>query len=212
MPHTSTGLTMSDNPWEGLTPPYRTILAAPPWPYNSTGAHLRATKEHRPNSWDWKDNNPGAGARYNTMTMADLEAMPVVDIADKNAHLYLWVTNSFLVEAHRLARAWGFKPKTLLTSVKTSPNDPTRVSFRTGYYFRGATEHVLFAVRGSQPLLTKKPYPTAYLWPRTSAHSVKPDAFMDVVEQVSPGPFVELFARRKRLGWAGWGDEYGAAS
>jgi N6-adenosine-specific RNA methylase IME4 len=83
-----------------------------------------------------------------------------------------------------------------------------RASGRTGYYFKGATEHCLFAVRGKaqtkwrDPLLT-----TAWLWPRVGKHSVKPEAFYDLVENVSPGPRVELFARRNRLGWDTWGDQ-----
>jgi len=197
--------------WDGLTPPYATIVADPPWRYNSTGAHLRATKEHRPKSWDWEANNPGAVARYSTMSMGELTALPVYELAAADAHLYLWTTNAFMVEAHELARAWGFKPKTILTWVKTRPDDVGRVSSRAGYYFRGATEHVVFAVRGSLPLTTNDILPTAFLWPRI-AHSVKPDAFGDLVEQASPGPYVELFARAPRLGWDSWGKGYEVAS
>ena len=79
---------------------------------------------------------------------------------------------------------------------------------KTGHYFRGATEHAVFAVRGSCPLLVDEGIPTAFLWPRIGAHSVKPDAFGDLVERVSPGPFVELFSRRPRLGWDSWGKGY----
>jgi N6-adenosine-specific RNA methylase IME4 len=77
-----------------------------------------------------------------------------------------------------------------------------------GYYSRGATEHCLFAVRGSLRLRAKRALPTAYFWPRT-AHSVKPDTFYDLVEEASPGPYLELFARRQRLGWDAIGDEIG---
>jgi N6-adenosine-specific RNA methylase IME4 len=71
---------------------------------------------------------------------------------------------------------------------------------KTGYYFRGTTEHFLFCVRGSLRLQTTDGLPTAYLWPRLP-HSQKPDAFYDLVEQASPGPYAELFARRARFGW-----------
>ncbi len=118
--------------------------------------------------------------------------------ADDDAHLYLWTTNAFMCEAHDVARAWGFAPKTILTWVKMQPNgEPSR---KSGYYFRGATEHIVFAVRGSLPLQTAEALPTAFLWPRLP-HSVKPDAFYDLVEQASPGPYAELFARRARFGW-----------
>lgn len=108
--------------------------------------------------------------------------------------------------AHDLVRAWGFAPKTICTWVKTHKDNPCRVSMKTGYYFRGATEHWIFAVRGSLRLQTSEGLPTAYLWPRLP-HSVKPDAFYDLVEKASPGPYLEMFSRRSRFGWDYWGNE-----
>lgn len=177
---------------------FRTIVADPPWPYTGEGA-------------------PGASAptkggrmchsaklRYDTMSIPEICAVrpPATD----DAHLYLWTTNRFMDDAYDIARAWGFEPKTILTWTKTHQDDGTRVSMKVGYYFRGATEHCLFAVRGS--LRTQKNnLPTGYLWPRLP-HSVKPDAFYDLVEQASPGPYLELFARRARLGdWHYAGNE-----
>lgn len=181
---------------------YRTVVADPPWPYESPGDHLRPTPEHRPNSWDSPKAGPGSRVRYGAMSMVDLLALrpPVAT----NAHLYLWTTNGFMDEAYDVVRAWGFKPKTILTYGKVKPDGS--VSMKTGYYFRGATEHVLFAVRGSLPLQTDAALPTLWLWPRFG-HSVKPDAFFDLVEQASPGPYLEMFSRRARLGWDTWGDE-----
>lgn len=124
--------------------------------------------------------------------------------ADENAHLYLWTTNSFMDEAHDVVRAWGFKPKTICTWGKVKPDGTP--SMKTGYYFRGATEHWLFCVRGSQAFTTTNPEPTLWLGPRLG-HSIKPDWFYDLVERVSPGPYLEMFARRNRLGWDTFGDE-----
>jgi N6-adenosine-specific RNA methylase IME4 len=124
--------------------------------------------------------------------------------ATDDAHLYLWTTNAFMREAHVIVDAWGFDVKTICTWVKMS--NEGRPSMKTGYYFRGATEHFLFGVRGSLRLRDGATLPTAYLWPR-AAHSVKPEAFYDLVEQASPGPYLELFARRNRLGWDTWGNE-----
>jgi N6-adenosine-specific RNA methylase IME4 len=142
------------------------------------------------------------------LSLDDLYALPVRDLAARNAHLYLWTTNAFIVEAHTLARAWGFKPKTILTWVKVHQDDRARVSVGTGYYYRGATEHIVFAVRGSLPLQTKEALPTAYLWPRIGQHSAKPPAFGDLVEKASPGPYLELFCRQPRIGWDSWGRGY----
>jgi N6-adenosine-specific RNA methylase IME4 len=196
--------------WEGLSGPYRTIVADPPWPYrSSTGGGFVVPK---PADEIARGHRGVETMGYGVLTVGDLMSLPVRDLAAPAAHLYLWTTNAFMVEAHAIARAWGFEPKTILTWVKTQQEDPTRVSMKTGYYFRGATEHAIFAVRGSLPLSTKEGLPTAFLWPRLGAHSVKPDAFGDLVEQASPGPYVELFARRPRLGWDSWGKGYEGAA
>jgi len=172
---------------------YRTIVADPPWPYPSPGQFHRSLSLLGTTS---------SVLRYGAMSLPEICAsMPPAGDA---AHLYLWTTNAFMCEAHDVARAWGFAPKTILTWVKMQDNGTP--SMKTGYYFRGATEHVVFAVRGSQRLLTADGLPTAFLWPRLP-HSVKPDAFYDLVESASPGPYLELFARRQRLGWDTWGNE-----
>lgn len=189
-----------------LSPPYSTIVADPPWPYDTSTKGTSAL----PHTVK-RDGSIARGVDdmgYSVMSIADLCAMPVRNVADTNAHLYLWVTNSFMEEGYAIARAWGFRPKTILTWVKTHQDDPARVSMKTGYYFRGATEHVIFAVRGSLQLQTDEGQPTAYLWPRIGAHSVKPDSFGDLVERCSPGPYLELFCRRPRLGWDSWGYGY----
>lgn len=181
---------------------YRTIVADPPWAYDGGDAlpfapGLKVDGEqqraHR------------VAHTYERMTTPELLALRPP--AAENAHLYLWTTNAFMVEAHQVAEAWGFKPKTILTWTKVHQDDSSRVSMKTGYYFRGATEHCLFAVRGSLKLQTAEGLPTGYLWPRLP-HSVKPDAFYDLVEKASPSPYLELFARRARLGdWHYWGDQ-----
>jgi N6-adenosine-specific RNA methylase IME4 len=146
--------------------------------------------------------HPGSEKRYGKMSMAELKAMPIP--TDATAHLYLWTTNGFLREAHDLAEAWGFKVKTCLTWGKVK--DDGTASMKTGYYFRGATEHCLFAVRGSLPLQVKHGKPTLYL-SRRLPHSVKPEWFYALCEECSPGPRLELFARRPREGWTVWGNE-----
>lgn len=173
---------------------YQTIVADPPWPYSESRSNQTASSVKGLLTSHY----------YPSMTLPELKALapPAAD----NAHLYLWTTNAFMVEAHDLARAWGFKPKTICTWVKTHQDNPTRVSMKTGYWFRGATEHFLFCIRGSLKLQTSEGLPTAYLWPRLP-HSVKPEAFYDLVEKASPGPYLELFARRNRLGWATWGNQ-----
>lgn len=181
---------------------YRTIVADPPWLYDgSKGGSFVIPK---PIEEAQLGHRGVESMGYSGMPTADLLALRPP--AEDDAHLYLWTTNAFLVEAHEIAEAWGFKQKTCLTWVKVHHDDHARVSMKTGYYYRGATEHCLFCVRGSLALQTNIGLPTAYLWPRLP-HSVKPDAFYDLVEQASPGPYLELFARRARFGWDYWGDE-----
>ena len=151
---------------------------------------------------------PGAAeAHYQTLSMREIAALPVRNLADENAHLFLWVTVPRLYGDRGdrsftpvdVMEAWGFEFKTMLTWVKSgSPG--------MGWYFRGQTEHILFGVEGHLPILPAIRQPNYLVAPR-SGHSGKPDAFGDLVEQVSPGPYLELFARRQRLGWDTWGNE-----
>ncbi len=186
---------------------YRTIAADPPWPYDVTdGGMLRSSERHRPNVSRHRVVGVGYAGHYRAMSLPTLAAMPIRDVSDDNAHLYLWTTNAFMVQAHDLARAWGFTPKTILTWGKVHQKDRARPSMKTGYWFRGATEHIVFGVRGSLRLAGT--WPTLFLWPRIGRHSVKPEAFYDMVEQASPGPYLEVFARPPhRLGWDVWGNE-----
>lgn len=160
---------------------FTTIVADPPWNYRD----------------NLGDGPRGAAAHYPCLSVESLAQLPVSSCAAPAAHLYLWATNAFLVEAHGLMAAWGFKYRTLLTWVK-----PT---IGLGHYFRNTTEHVLFGVRGKLPLL-RRDLRTDFAAPKRG-HSVKPDEFFSLVEHASPGPYLELFARRPRPGWTVWGNE-----
>lgn len=152
--------------------------------------------------WDWGDegdiNQFGrAKPDYHTMPIEEIEQLPVGKIADDNCHLYLWVTNRSLPKAFRLIESWGFRYITCLTWVKPS--------IGMGNYFRGSTEQVLFAVKGSQPL-KRKDVGTHFEAPRGKGHSAKPDAFYDLVESCSYAPYIDIFGRRDREGWSVWGE------
>ncbi|MDR7574208.1 MAG: MT-A70 family methyltransferase [Armatimonadota bacterium] len=162
--------------------------------------------------WPYTDRLPGGGRgaakHYPLMRMPDILALPVAAIAAADAHLYLWTTNAFVEKAYEVARAWGFEPKTIITWVKAVEDDrgAVRVQIGMGHYFRGSTEHVLFAVRG-RLAVRRRDIPTVYFAPR-GRHSEKPDGFYaDVIERASPGPRLEMFARKPRPGWTVWGNE-----
>lgn len=153
--------------------------------------------------WDWGDegdvNQMGrAKPDYHTMPIEEIEKMPVGKIADKNCHLYLWVTNRSLPKAFRLIDAWGFRYVTCITWVKPS--------IGMGNYFRGDTEQVLFAVKGSQPL-KRHDVGTHFEAKRGDRHSAKPDEFYTLVESCSYAPYIDIFGRKGRDRWTVWGED-----
>lgn len=156
---------------------FSVIVIDPPWRYDNV-ATRGAAEDH-----------------YPTMSLEDLAALELP--ADENAHLYLWVTNGFIREGFDLMDAWGFTYKTCLTWCKPQ--------IGMGNWFRGTTEHVLFGVKGKLPTL-RNDVPTHFIADRTK-HSAKPESFYDLVESSSPGPWLEMFARRRRFGWHVWGNE-----
>ncbi len=162
---------------------FPTVVIDPPWQYGNTSTRNAAEKF------------------YSTMTQDELKAVEIP--AADDAHLYLWVTNGFIREGFDLLDAWGFTYKTTLTWCKPS--------IGMGNYFRVNTEHVLFAVKGRQP--TKAKNIGTWFEARRGNHSAKPESFYDIVEKASPGPWLEMFARRQRFNWEswGWGYETGAA-
>jgi N6-adenosine-specific RNA methylase IME4 len=167
---------------------YQTIVIDPPWDYEGAGyKNVRVLKPP-----------------YATMPLCEIAKLPLGDLAARDAHLYLWITNLFLPHGFELLNAWGFRYATMLTWVKAKK--PMIAS-----YFHATTEHVLFGVKGSLPLL-RDGVATHFVADRAKGHSAKPDEFYSLVESCSPGPWIDLFARRARPGWASWGAEVGKAS
>lgn len=170
---------------------YATIVADPPWDYGRDKL-----------TFSWRRGSPSGHGKpflsYPTLSVAEIAALrpPVAP----DAHLYLWTTQRYLWSAPEVAREWGFEPSTLLTWCKA----PT--GFALGGTFGKASEFCLFARRGTLRGLSRTNRDW-FTWPRAGGHSAKPDAFLDLVETVSPGPYLELFARRQRLGWDTWGNE-----
>lgn len=131
--------------------------------------------------------------------MEEIERLPVSDLAEPDAHLYVWTTQRFLRDTYDLVEAWGFRPGYVLVWCK-SPR-----GYNLGGAFSSTVEFILTAKRGTLKH-TGRIERQWWNWSR-SAHSAKPEAFLDAVEVVSPGPYLELFARRNRLGWDTWGNE-----
>ena len=132
------------------------------------------------------------------MGAEQIKALPVADLAAEDAVLWLWTTNAHLPEAVEVAAAWGFTYKTCLTWARN------KCAPGTGDWLRGQTEHCLVCIRGRPTVLPGRSTLLA-AGPGRRRHSVKPEAFYELVEAVCPGSTVELFARRRRPGWTAWG-------
>lgn len=182
---------------------YRTIVADPPWNVKAGPAFGSYVVEDGQQVWQ-QVHTPTRELAYPTMTVEDICRLDVP--ADTDAHLYLWTINAYVEDAYTVARAWGFSPSTLLVWAKNP------MGGGLGGAFGITTEYVLFARRGRLPS-TGRVTGTWFNWKRPydhrgkPKHSAKPPAFLDMVEQVSPGPYLEMFARSNRLGWDTWGNE-----
>jgi N6-adenosine-specific RNA methylase IME4 len=171
---------------------FGTILADPPWRFvNRTG---KVAPEHK------------RLARYDTMTTAEIKALPIREVAADKSHLYLWAPNALVPEAFEVMEAWGFTYKSMLVWHKVR-KDGGSDGRGVGFYFRNVTEVVLFGVRGSLRTFQPGRSQVNLIATRKREHSRKPDELYPIIEACSPGPFLELFARYPRAGWSVWGNE-----
>lgn len=171
---------------------FKTILADPPWRFSNRTT--KASPEHK------------RLHRYETMRLEDITAMPVNDMAEDNAHLYLWVPNALIKEGIEVMQAWGFEYKTMITWLKVAKSGKPD-GRGMGYYFRGVTEQLLFGVKGSLRTLKPGRTQTNVIQSVKREHSRKPDEQYNLIESCSPGEYLELFARTTRSGWTMWGNE-----
>lgn len=167
---------------------YRTIVADPPWEYPE-GFAL----------------GPGHGQLevrplpYPAMSLSAIHELPVSDLADRDCRVFLWTTNRYLRASFSVLDAWGFNYRQTLVWHKLDANLPASVA-------PNSAEFVMVGTRGRPARL--QPLPSAVIsTTRSGGHSAKPECWLDYFEQVSPGPYCELFARRARFGWDYWGDE-----
>jgi N6-adenosine-specific RNA methylase IME4 len=172
---------------------FKTILADPPWQFqNRTG---KIAPEHTRLS------------RYETMTLDDICALPVSDVAADTAHLYLWVPNALLPDGLRVMEEWGFTYKANLVWHKVR-KDGGSDGRGVGFYFRNVTEVILFGVRGKNArTLDAGRSQVNMIQTRKREHSRKPDEQYDLIESCSNGPYLEMFARGSRENWTVWGNQ-----
>jgi N6-adenosine-specific RNA methylase IME4 len=138
-----------------------------------------------------------AAPPYRLMTVDKIKRLAVGGLVADASHLWLWVTNASLFAGREVIEAWGFAYRSILTWIKPR--------FGMGQYLRTQTEHLLLATRGKAPVLFRGQ--GSWFYAPVQHHSHKPGEQYAIIERCSPGPYLELFARRPRLGWDVWGDE-----
>jgi N6-adenosine-specific RNA methylase IME4 len=158
---------------------FGTIYADPPWLYGNQGTRA-ATGNH-----------------YGGMTVEEIAALPIRELAADNAHLHLWTTNAFLFDCKAIMEAWGFEYKSCFVWVKPQMG--------LGNYWRLSHEFMLFGVRGSAPFRARDQ--KSWLECARGKHSAKPEQVRQMIEKVSPGPYLELFGRSTAQGWTVWGNQ-----
>lgn len=173
---------------------YKTIVIDPPWQYGNWGA---ASK----NSTMVKTYiAPAKEMDYPTMSIEDIKALPINNLADENCELYLWTTQKYLPDAFEVLKAWGFKYCQTLTWCKTP------MGKGQGGVYCPTTEFLLLGRKGKMPKVERIDT-TWWNVKRQIRHSKKPEFFQDLIETVTEYPRLEMFARRKRNGWDVWGNE-----
>lgn len=168
---------------------YNTLVIDPPWAIPMAG---KFAGKH-------------AGPRdlpYPTMSYEGIAALPIRELVADGGHVYLWCTNASLRKAFDILDAWGLRFHLALVMTKPSGMAPA-----LGYVF--GTEFCLlaFAGRPMQPFTSIGALNHFSRPAVRGQHSVKPDSFYEMVERMSPAPYADLFARRKREGWDVWGNE-----
>ncbi len=176
--------------WNGLELPdkkYQIIYADPPWELKAGSPNLHAKRQ---------GNRPLC---YPTMTVEEIQSLPVWNLIDDNAVLFLWTTNKYIESAYGVARVWGFIPSTMLVWCKKPKGRGL------GGTFGISTEFLLFARRGS--LKARERHWSTWFEAKRGKHSEKPEIARDIIDKCFEGNKLELFARRKFLGWDCWGNE-----
>lgn len=162
---------------------YPVILADPPWRYEFSSTESRAI-----------ENN------YPTMTLEEINKLPIQDIATKDSILFLWTTSPKLHESFAVIDAWGFTYKTCAVWDKEI--------IGMGFYFRQQHEILLVATKGNFPAPAPENRPSSIFRERRNTHSQKPEVSYEIIEQMYPDiPKIELFSRTKRDDWDNWGNQ-----
>lgn len=175
-----------------IEPKFDVILADPPWHYKTWGVESPQSRS--------------AEKHYPVMSIGEIAALPVNNYVGKDAALFLWITWPILYETQEIIEAWGFKYKTVAWVWVKAKKSGFGFHFGLGYYTRANTEPCLLATRGRMSVEDRSIQ--ALIYAPVRQHSKKPEDQYRKIETLYPGrKYLELFARRRRQGWAVWGNE-----
>lgn len=173
---------------------YATIVVDPPWPYNE--------------GWPaWRNDGVRRVLPYEAMNLPEIADLNVGRLLESEGYLFLWTTSRYLEDAYILVRTWGCTARQVLTWCKPPRGEGPGGMFATTTEFVIVAQKIRPGTNAHGRRTNGKRIDTSWFqWPRRR-HSEKPEEFYAMVEQVSPGPYLDMFARRPRLGWDVWGDE-----
>jgi N6-adenosine-specific RNA methylase IME4 len=187
-------ISIATGPFAGLPRQhFAVILADPPWPFKT---------------WSPKGQGRSGEAHYATLSHADLEALPIGELAADDAVLFMWIVQTRIPEAVRLFEAWGFKLKSVAFAwfkgdgQQLFPDDPP-MQMGMGKWTRAGFEQCWLGTRGKRLNADVR----QVLVEKRREHSRKPDGIQERIERLVTGPYLELFARQSRPGWTTWGNE-----
>lgn len=172
---------------------FRCVVADPPWEYPEGFA----TQSRSPGKWEGEIKCKPLP--YPSMTVEEIAALPVREMAAADCRLWLWTTNRYLPAAFGVMESWGFEYRQTLVWHKSDGN-------MGGSVAPNSAEFLLVGVRGNPPCKKRLPAAVVKL-PQSKRHSKKPVEWQWLIEQTDDGPRLEMFARRKRPGWHAWGNE-----
>lgn len=170
---------------------YGIIYADPPW-------HYRVYSK--------KGAGRSAESHYPTMTIEEIQALPVSELADKDCALFMWITFPLLKESLSVLSAWGFKFKTIAFVWIKQNRKSDSLFWGMGYRTRANAEFCVLATKGKPKRMAKNVHQV--IVSHIEEHSKKPDeARRRIVRLMGDLPRIELFARQKSAGWDVWGNE-----
>lgn len=175
----------------GTNKQFGLIYADPPWSFTTHSS---------------KGKKKSADMHYNCMSLEDIKAMPVSELALPDCYLFMWTTDPFLQKAFEVIDSWGFEYKTVGFYWAKQNRVGDGFFMGTGYHTRANPEQCLLATIG-RPKRVSASVPKLIV-SRVREHSRKPEeAYSRLEELVGPVPKIELFARTTRPGWSSWGNE-----